>query len=227
MPKQQVDRLRKMWQEGQATRNCWLVIPSTLTAEAAALAGFDSVTIDMQHGLIDFSNLTPMIQAIQAHDVPVLVRPPWNEPSILMRLLDVGADGLIVPMIDDAPAAAALVAACRYPPKGRRSSGPLRAGMVAGPDYFATADDSMLILPMIESVLALENLDAILDTERIDGVYIGPADLSLALGFPPETDSRREEHQIAVKTIVEKCRARQLVAGLHTATPAFAAAAAG
>src|SRR5690606_35498852 len=128
MPKKQVDRLRAKWKEGVATRNCWLVIPSSLTAEAVALAGFDSVTVDMQHGLVDFSDLTPMLQAVQAHDLPVLVRPPWNEPSFLMRILDAGADGLIVPTIDDAREAMALVGSCLYPPRGRRSSGPLRAG---------------------------------------------------------------------------------------------------
>lgn len=213
--------LRERWAAGDTTTNCWLVMPAPFAAEIASRAGFDSVCIDMQHGLVDYGDLVPLLQATTASGTPTLVRVPWNEPSVLMRVLDAGAAGVIVPMVDTPEQAERAVAACRYPPRGLRSFGPARASLVHGADYFDWADTSALVFVMIETTTALDNLDAILDTPGLDGVYVGPADLSLSMGLPPETDSTRPEHQAAVKRVIEACHARSLAVGLHSAGPPF------
>lgn len=216
-----IAELRNRWQRGETTSNGWLVLPEPLVAEAASRSGFDTLCIDMQHGLIDFLGAVRLLQATTASGVPTLVRVPWNEPSMPMRVLDAGAAGVIVPMIETAADARAVVAACRYPPGGQRSFGPARASMLMA-EYADEADATVLVFVMIETRSALDHLDEILDTPGLDGVYVGPADLSLALGFPPETDSARPEHQAAIQRVVARCHERGLVVGLHTAGPPFA-----
>lgn len=223
LPRHDLRRLELRWRRGDATTNAWLTIPDPFMAEIVARAGFDSVCIDMQHGLVDFTSAVAMLQVTQALGTPTLVRVPWNEPSVLMRALDAGASGVIVPMVDTPEEAERAVHACRYPPRGRRSAGPIRAGLMTRGPYFDTVDDATKVFVMIESVEALENLDGILDTPGLSGVYIGPADLSLSMGHPPETDSIRPEHQAAVRRVIEACHTRSLGVGLHTAGPPFAA----
>lgn len=218
--------LRARWSRGETTTNCWLTMPAPFAAEIASHAGFDSLCIDMQHGLVDYGALTGLLQATSASATPTLVRVPWNEAGVLMRVLDAGAAGVIVPLVDSAAEAERAVSACRYPPRGTRSFGPVRAGLVHGADYFERADTSVMVFVMIETQKALDDLEAILDTPGLDGVYVGPADLSLSLGFPPETDSTREEHQRAIKRVVAACHQRGLAVGLHTAGPEFASLAA-
>lgn len=220
-----ISELRARWTRGETTTNCWLMIPQAFVAEIASLAGFDSLCIDMQHGLVDFDAVTGMLQATTAARKPTLVRVPWNEPSILMRVLDMGAAGVIVPMVETAEEAERAVAACFYPPRGNRSFGPSRAAVVM-PDYFERAQNGLLVFVMIETRKALDNLDEILETPGLSGVYVGPADLSLSLGFPPEMDSGRQVHQEAVKRIIKACHERHLVIGLHSYGPEFAAVAA-
>lgn len=222
-----IRQLRERWERGETTSNGWLVMPLPFGAEIASRAGFDSLCVDMQHGLVDYGALVGLLQATTATGVPTFVRVPWNEPSILMRALDMGAAGVIVPMVETAAEAERAVAACRYPPRGHRSFGPARAGLVMGDSYFTLADDTTMVFAMIETKKALDDLDAILDTPGLTGVYVGPADLSLSLGFPPETDSTREEHQEAIRRTVDACHQRKQVVGLHTAGPAFASVAAG
>lgn len=221
-----IAELRERWSRGETTTNCWLTIPQPFVAEIASRSGFDSLCIDMQHGLVDFDALPGMLQATTAAGRPTLVRVPWNEPSIIMRVLDMGAAGVIVPLVESAEEARRAVAACLYPPRGNRSFGPARAAVVV-PDYFRRAQEGLLVFAMIETRKGLENLDDILDTPGLSGAYIGPADLSLSLGFPPETDSVRPAHQDAVKRVVAACHERGLVIGLHTNGPEFAAVAAG
>lgn len=217
--------LRARWARGETTTNCWLALPQPFIAELASLAGFDSLCIDLQHGLVGLDDVTGMLQATAAARVPTLVRVPWNEPSSIMRVLDMGAAGVVVPLVETAEQAERAVAACTYPPRGNRSFGPVRAAVVA-PDYFQRAHESLLIFVMIETKKGLDNLEAILDTPGLSGVYIGPADLSLSLGFPPESDSARPAHQDAIRQIVQACHQRGLVVGLHTLGTEFAAVAA-
>lgn len=222
MPRSSTRLLRERWRDTRATTNVWLTIPDPFIAEIAARSGFDTMCIDMQHGLIDYASAVSMLQAGQTAGMTVMVRAPWNEPSILMRLLDAGADGIIIPMVDTAAQAEQAVAACRYPPRGHRSFGPTRAGLIAEEPYFDHADESTMVFVMIESASALDELPDILDTPALDGAYIGPADLSLSMGFPPETDSARAEHQAAIKRVIAACHRRGQVVGLHTAGPPFA-----
>lgn len=218
--------LRERWARGETTANAWLTLADPMIAETASHAGFDSLCIDMQHGLIDHGAALQLLRATSASGLPTLVRVPWNQPSDLMRVLDAGAHGVIVPMIDTPEQAAQLVESCLYPPLGQRSNGPIRASVVEE-GYFERANDELLLFAMIETRGALEQLDAILATPGLSGVYIGPTDLGLALGLPPEMDSQRPEHQATVRHIIDRAHAHGLIAGLHCASAGFARLAAG
>ncbi|MBE9605831.1 2,4-dihydroxyhept-2-ene-1,7-dioic acid aldolase [Acetobacteraceae bacterium H6797] len=181
-------KLKRMLEAGERGLNAWSCFPSPLVAEVLAHQAFDSITIDMQHGPISFDSALGMLQAISATDVTPIIRPPSLEPGIIMAVLDAGAMGIICPLINTAEQARALVSACRYPPQGTRSFGPLRASLVAGPDYFKKANDAVLVFAMIETREGMQNLAEILAVEGLDGVYIGPSDLSLTHGLDPMAD---------------------------------------
>ena len=215
--------VKRLWSEGKTTIGAWLTLPDAFSAEVMAHIGFDWLCIDMQHGVIDYSQAVGMLQAISTTDVIPVVRVPWNEPSIIMKMLDAGAWGVIVPLITTRADAEAAVAACRYPPLGIRSYGPIRASVYAGPDYTGGANEAVLCVVMIETRQALENLDDIMGVPGVDACYIGPADLSLALGLPPRSDSDEPVHVAAVARILEAARRHGVVPGIHTAGPAFAA----
>jgi 4-hydroxy-2-oxoheptanedioate aldolase len=215
--------VRRLWSGGKPTVGAWLSIPDSFSAEVMAHIGFDWLCIDMQHGVIDYSLAVPMLQAISTTDVIPLARVPWNEPSIIMKMLDAGAWGVVVPLINTRAEAEAAVAACRYPPLGIRSYGPTRASVYAGVDYASRANDEVLCIVMIETRKALENLDDIMSVPGVDACYIGPADLSLALGLPPRTDSDEPAHVAAVARILDSARRHGVVGGIHTGSPAFAA----
>jgi 4-hydroxy-2-oxoheptanedioate aldolase len=150
---------------------------------------------------------------------------PWNDPAIIMKALDVGAYGIIVPLVNTAAEAAAAVAACRYPPVGIRSSGPIRAMHYGGANYQAEANDQIVVLAMIETKEGLANLDAICATPGLDGVYIGPADLSYALGLPPRGDNPDPQHIATCDRIRETAHRHGIKACMHCASAAFAAGA--
>jgi 4-hydroxy-2-oxoheptanedioate aldolase len=179
------NRIKQMWRDGRFVTLGWLSVSNGFTAEVMARLGFDGLVIDMQHGLTDMANLWPMLQAVSQTDTVPVVRVPWNEPAPIMKALDLGAYAIIVPLISNAADAAKAVAACRYPPVGIRSSGPVRAIHYGGADYQAHADDEIVVFAMIETKEGLENLDAICATPGLDAVYIGPSDLAYALGQRP------------------------------------------
>ncbi len=216
------NRLRELWAAGQPTVNGWCGLPSPFAAELLAHQGFDSLTIDLQHGLIDYATAVAMLQAISATPAVPLVRIPWREPGITMKLLDAGAWGVICPMVSNPREAEELVAFGRYPPRGTRSFGPLRASLVAGGDYFARADEEVLLLAMIETREGVENLEAILQVDGLDGVYIGPSDLAIALGYGPGFDHERPELLAVIRRIADCARAHGKIAGIHTMSPAYA-----
>ena len=180
--------VKQRWQAGEACVNGWCAIPNSFSAELMAHSGWDSLTIDLQHGMADYQTAVTMLQAISTTDVPPLARVPWLEPGIIQRMLDAGSMGIICPMINSADEAEKFVGACKYTPLGYRSSGPVRAAIYAGADYIANANDEILAIAMIETMEAIENLDAILSTPGLDGVYIGPTDLALTMGKPPVLD---------------------------------------
>ena len=206
--------LRRLHAAGRPIINAWLSISSPYAAELAAHQGFDAATVDLQHGMVGFEGALGMFQAISATSAVPLARPSQNDPAEIMRLLDAGAYGIICPMISTAADAARLAGACRYPPVGRRSFGPARGLLYGGADYFAHANDEVLALAMIETAEALTNLDAILDTPGLDGVYIGPNDLALELGCPPRAEHDDPKVVGAVARIREGVARRGLIAGI-------------
>jgi 4-hydroxy-2-oxoheptanedioate aldolase len=216
--------IKQLLHAGKGCANGWLSIPSGFAAELMALAGYDSLTVDLQHGVQDYQSMIACFQAIAAHPVTPLVRVPWNEPGIIGKVLDGGAQGVIAPMINTREQALALVAACKYPPAGSRSNGPIRAGLRHPPGgYQRVANDEVLVIPMIETREALDNLDAILDVPGIDMIYVGPSDLGFSLGLPPMMD--REEPQIldVYQRLLRETGRRGISAGIHNNTPAYAA----
>lgn len=217
------NRLRTLWDRGKAALCGWLTIPSTFSTEIMAQAGFDCLTVDLQHGLIDYQIAVTMLQTISTTDVTPLARVPWNEPGTIMKLLDAGCYGIICPMINNAEEAAFFAGACRYPPAGFRSYGPKRAMLYAGNDYPEAANNTILTIAMIETAEGLANVDAIAATPGIDALYVGPADLSLALGRTQRTDQTDPVMVEALETILAAAKRHGKVAGLHTATPAYAA----
>jgi 4-hydroxy-2-oxoheptanedioate aldolase len=202
--------------------NGWLAIPSGFSAEVMAHQGFDSLTVDMQHGIVDYQAAVSMLQGISTTGVMPLARVPWNDPARLMKILDAGVYGVICPMINTREQAEAMVAACKYPPLGYRSFGPVRASVYAGTDYVEHANDDIVVMPMIETAEALKNLDDILSTPGVDAIYVGPSDLSLALGCKPRLDQTDAPVVEAQQRIVEACKKHGVIAGIHNSTAAYA-----
>ena len=178
------NELRKIIADGKTVLNAWLAIANPFSAELMAHQGFDAVTIDLQHGPVDFQAAVGMLAAISTTPAVPMVRVPWNEPILTAKLLDAGAYGVICPMINSKAEAEALVGACRYPPRGARSFGPNRALLYGGADYWQHANDEVLVFAMVETREAVNNLDEIVSVEGLDGVYVGPSDLSLSIRRP-------------------------------------------
>ena len=194
---------------------CWLKVPSSVTAEVAALSGFDYVCIDMQHGFSDRNDLIPMLQAIQPHSPRAIVRVPSNEPSVIGWALDAGATGVIVPLVNSAEEAEKAVKACLYPSKGNRSMGPTRAERVFGEEYVQGVENSIQCLPMIETLDALNNLESILSVDGVDSIYVGPSDLSVNLGLPKGNNDGNPKFDEALEMIVSNCEKYNVVPGIH------------
>jgi 4-hydroxy-2-oxoheptanedioate aldolase len=214
--------IRTLWKAGKPVVNGWLAIPNVFSAESMAHAGWDSLTVDMQHGVVDYQAALGMLTAISTTPAIPLVRVPWLDSGIIMKMLDAGAYGVICPMINSKAEAEKLVSAMRYPPKGLRSFGPIRAFLYAGADYPLHANDTVLAIAMIETRQALDNLDEIMSVAGLDAVYIGPNDLSLALGRSPKLD---QDDPIVVEAIdhILSCATRHgLAAGIHNGTTAYA-----
>jgi len=224
------NRLKQNWAEGHAALNGWLSIGSPFTAEIMAAQGFDCLTIDIQHGVIDYRDAVAMLQVIRASDVTPIVRVPWLEPGIIMKALDAGAYALICPMINTRAQAEQLVSYVRYPPQGNRSFGPTRANFSAGANYAAEANGEIVCLAMIETAEAMSNLDEIVATPGLDGVYIGPADLTLGITngrLAPGFDREEPEIVDAIKRILAASKKAGIRACLHCGTPQYAAKAIG
>jgi 4-hydroxy-2-oxoheptanedioate aldolase len=220
-------RLRAKFEAGEAAFGMWAGIPSSITAELAAVAGYDYICVDLQHGMSDEATMVAMFQATQAAGAVPLARLAWNEPWLIMRALDVGAAGVILPLIDNAAEARKAVESCRYPPAGRRSYGPIRAELVMGSTDPDAIGGDTLCIAMIETSEGLENLEEIAATPGLDGLYIGPSDLSIALGLPPGrlTGELGEDRKLladAIERIRQACEANRLIAGVHCGSGAAA-----
>jgi len=218
------NRLRTLWAEDKAAVNGWLAIPNGFSAEVMAHQGWDTLTIDMQHGLVGEDALIPMLQAISTTNTVPIVRVPWLEPGVLMKALDAGAYGVICPMVNTREDAQKLVAWTHYAPMGTRSFGPVRALLYGGADYPQHANKTIVTFAMIETAQALDNLDDILSVEGLDAIYIGPSDLSLSLGCRPVFDDVDPKAQQAIEHILARAKAHGVVAGIHNGLPRVAKA---
>ncbi|WP_326539858.1 HpcH/HpaI aldolase family protein [Pseudorhodoferax sp.] len=209
------NRLRTLWQADKAAVNGWLAVPSSFSAEVMAHQGWDTLTIDLQHGVIDYAQMVTLLQAISTTPTVPIVRVPWLEPGIIMKTLDAGAYGVICPMVSTREDAQRLVAYSHYAPQGTRSFGPVRALLYGGADYPVEANRTVVAFAMIETAQALDNIDAILGVEGLDAIYVGPSDLSLALGCKPVFDDVEPKVAEAIAHIVARARAHGVQAGIH------------
>ena len=217
-----INPLKAAWAEGRTAFGLWSAIPSSFSAEIVAGAGVDYVCVDQQHGVVDYASMVPMLQAIGAAGAAPITRVLSNDPYRIMKALDAGALGVIVPLVNNAGEATRAVAACRYPPHGIRSYGPIRASSVIGsrdPDDLA---GEVMCIVMVETREGLENVEEIAATPGIDGIYIGPADLALSLGLPPSTRVTEAAHIKAVRRIREACKKHGIIAGMHASSGRWA-----
>jgi 4-hydroxy-2-oxoheptanedioate aldolase len=224
------NNIRRLWAEGKPVINAWLSIGNSFTAEIMSQQGYDAVTIDQQHGVLGYEALAPMLQAMKASPVTAMVRVPWLSAGDIMKALDAGALGIICPMISTREEAEFLVSSMRYPPHGQRSMGPTRAVFAHGPDYGKWADGDVLALAMIETADGMKNLQDIVRTPGLDGVYIGPADLTLGLTgrkYPTGFDREEPEMIEAIKEICARAHEAGIKACLHCGSSAYAARAIG
>ncbi len=208
------NRLRVLAQEGRTIVNGWLAIPSSYAAEVMGHQGFDSVTVDLQHGMIGFDAAVPMLQALSATPAVPLVRVSKLDYALVMQVLDAGAYGIVCPMVSTLAEAALFVSFCRYPPRGQRSFGPARGLLYGGPDYFARADEEVLALAMLETREAVEAADAILATPGLDGIYVGPNDLCLAYGRAPSPETDDPEVASTIVALAARARTAGRIAGI-------------
>jgi 4-hydroxy-2-oxoheptanedioate aldolase len=219
------NRVRQVWAEGGCALNAFLSMPCPFAAEIMAAQGYDALTVDIQHGVVDYQTTVGMFQAMQVATSAPMARVDWLDPAAVMKVLDAGAYGLICPMVNTPEDAARLVSYTRYPPTGIRSFGPGRAAFSAGADYAERFEDEILVFAMIETAEAMENLEAIAATPGLDALYIGPADLTLAMtGRTHRTGFDREEPEIinAIQRILAAAHAAGIRAALHCGTAEYA-----
>jgi 4-hydroxy-2-oxoheptanedioate aldolase len=215
-----VSNLKSRWQADESIVNAWITIPSSWVAEIVARSGFDTMTIDTQHGLAtDLSVILPILQAISTTSTVPFVRLPDHNAAYIMRMLDAGAGGLICPMVNNRHEAEEFVKNCLYPPLGYRSYGPIRAGELYRGDYFKDASSTFLTMVMIETADGIKNLDEIAATPHLDGLYVGPWDLSLAMGFNTLADFQNPDLLKLLDKILNAAVKHGKIAGIHCNSP--------
>jgi len=214
--------LKKVWEEGGTAFGLWAMMPGTFGAEILAGTNVEFVCVDQQHGVIGYEAIVPMFQAITAGGATPITRVLRNDASLIGKSLDAGARGVIVPLVNDADEAARAVAACRYPPDGVRSYGPVRAAGVVGSNVPEDLDADALCFAMIETREGLDRVDEIAATPGLEGIYIGPSDLALSLGLAPTLEVNEDAHAEAVNRIHEACRRNGIIAGIHCPDGAWA-----
>ena len=211
------NKIKALWKDGKSATAGWLQTGDPYIAEAMANAGYDAVIIDMQHGMaVTPDRAVACLQAISTTDTVPLVRVAWNDPREIQFVLDAGAYGVIVPLVNTYDEAVQAAGASRYLHLGYRSLGPNRVSFYAGADYFQHANEEIIVLVMIETVQAVDNLEEIAKTPGIDGFYIGPSDLAVSLGIPPgPTAAADPRHAAACQRVVDVANASGLVPCHH------------
>ncbi|MEE9247748.1 MAG: aldolase/citrate lyase family protein [Dehalococcoidia bacterium] len=218
------NKIKQMWREGKPAVIAWVASPDPYTAELLAHVGFDAMVLDMQHGMgIGPDRAAQWFQAVSTTDTVPMARIPWNDPVWFQWVLDAGAYGVIVPLVNNAEEAVKAGKSCRYPPIGFRSIGPNRATLYAGADYIHHANEEIICLVMVESINTIPNLEDMAQAPGIDGFYIGPADLAISMGVSPTEYRESKEHNEASQKVLDVARANGLVAGTHCRSPEEAA----
>lgn len=212
--------LRQAWEAGEIPLGSIGRIPHALATERLARCGFDFLVVDLQHGAVAGDTMLQCLMAARLGGASALVRTPSSEPSVIQHALDLGADGVIVPSVESGEDAARVAAACRYPPRGVRSSGQIRGGF----GDRASADREVLCVAMVESRSGLDNVDEIAGTPGIDAIFFGPVDMALSLGCEPG-DLEAEPLRQAMERVLAACSVHGLVAGRPALSPQDGAAA--
>ena len=215
--------LRTIWANGGTVLNSFINLPGSFATEVMASAGFDSLTLDLQHGMVEFADAIPAFQAMNGWDVTPLARIPAIGSPLTGKLLDAGAAGLICPMIETADDVRRFVADSLYPPAGHRSNGATRAVLRHQPGmYQKVANDQVILLPMIETAAALRNVEEIAAVPGIAGLYLGPTDLAFTLGLEPKGDNTTPQLMQAYADVIAAASRNGIIAALHCGTPEFA-----
>ena len=188
---------------------------SPLMAEALGHAGYDFVVVDLQHGENNLGNLQQMLQALSATPTTPFVRVPANTGMYIQRALDLGAYGIVIPLVDTAQEATSAVASVRYAPAGARSWGPVRGSLYGGADYFDASKDELVVLAMIETAAGLRNVRGIMAVPGIDGCFIGPNDLSISLGERPEMQQWPDAVEASITAILADATAESKAGGIQ------------
>lgn len=219
-----MDSVRSRFPDQKPCLNGWSLMPSPVAIEAYAKLGWNSVTIDMQHGWWDYAGAVTALAVLQGAAVVPFVRVPTNEPGVIGRMLDAGAVGIICPMINSAEDARRLVRHALYPPLGERSSGPVRGAPFPPPgnDRHREANRHLILLPQIETREAVDNAEAIMDTPGIGGIYVGPGDLGLSMGLPAMLDRPEPELLGIYETLAVAAKMRGQIAGIHNHSADYA-----
>jgi 4-hydroxy-2-oxoheptanedioate aldolase len=202
-----LDRLRA----GEPATGCLLAIGDGFSAETLAHCGFDWLCADLQHGMFGFDRCVGVLQALTGTGVTPLVRVPDLDAALIGKVLDAGAMGVVVPTVESADEARALVAATRYPPHGTRSVGPARARLYGGHEYSSAADEAIARIAMIETAAGVENVERIAAVERIDALFVGAVDLMRSLGASGRDDVA---FGAALERVAAACRANGIAAGV-------------
>jgi len=213
---------KRRLQAGQAVLGTFCLSGSPLIAEALGHAGYDFIIVDLQHGESNAGNLLHMLQAVSCSAATPLVRVATNQPVDIQRALDLGTYGLVVPMVNTRTEAETILQSVYYAPHGVRSWGPVRGWLYGGDDYFAKAHEELMVIPMLETAEAVQNANEILSVAGIDGCFIGPNDLSVALGFPSELIDYPRPVEDAILAIRDAALATGKVAGIYTPNSAMA-----
>jgi len=216
-----VKSLRDVIEAEGVAFGAWSLMPAPFATELLARSGYGWMCVDMQHGQVgSVESLMPLLQVINAHDVPAFVRIPWKTNfTVAMHAVDYGAQGVIVPMVDTAEEAADIVRALRYPPAGERSWAPVRARLLLENYSPAKANEQVFCFVMIETRSGLDNIDEILSVPGVDGAYIGPNDLSVSHGGPPLPTSKNTLLSELAQRVLEACKRSGRVAGFHADGP--------
>jgi len=214
-------KLKQKLKQNTLSIGSWITIGHQSVVEIMTTAGFDWLTLDLEHSVIELSQAQDLIAHIKHNGCQALVRVSKNEEVIIKRIMDAGADGVIVPMINSAEDARQAVNFVKYPPVGKRGVGLARAQKYGTgfDDYKKWLNDESVVIAQIEHIQAVENIEAILDVKDIDGIMIGPYDLSGSMGFPGEYD--REDVKAAIEKVEQACKSKNKPLGFHVIQPDY------